>query len=80
MNVVPVVSPHCSLVVPFCRCSSYFTPAGPAGQYYFYGGNGYAFVTRHFLPRLRRHGVDAATLDRLMTTNPRSVFDATAAA
>lgn len=45
-----------------------------------YGGNGYAFVTRHFLPRLRRHGVDAATLDRLMTTNPRSVFDAAAAA
>ncbi len=25
-----------------------------------YGGNGYAYVTRHFLPRLRRHGVDAA--------------------
>jgi phosphotriesterase-related protein len=45
-----------------------------------YGGNGYAFVSRHFLPRLRRHGVDEATLDRLMTTNPRSVFDATAAA
>lgn len=45
-----------------------------------YGGNGYAYVTRHFLPRLARHGVDAATRDRLMTTNPRSVFDATAAA
>ena len=44
-----------------------------------YGGNGYAFVTRHFLPRLRRHGVDEATLDRLMTANPQSVFDATAA-
>lgn len=44
-----------------------------------YGGNGYAYVTRHFLPRLARHGLDAATLDRLMTTNPRSVFDAAAA-
>ena len=45
-----------------------------------YGGNGYAFVTRHFLPRLARHGVDDAILTRLMTTNPRSVFDADAAA
>lgn len=45
-----------------------------------YGGNGYAFVTRHFLPRLRRHGVDEATLDRLMVANPRSVFDAGASA
>lgn len=44
-----------------------------------YGGNGYAFVTRHFLPRLKRHGVDDATLTRLMTDNPRRVFDATAA-
>jgi phosphotriesterase-related protein len=44
-----------------------------------YGGNGYAYVSRHFLPRLRRHGVDAATLDRLMIANPRRVFDATAA-
>jgi phosphotriesterase-related protein len=43
-----------------------------------YGGNGYAFVTRHFLPRLRRHQVDEATIHRLMTANPRSVFDATA--
>ncbi len=44
-----------------------------------YGGNGYAFVTRHLLPRLRRHGVDDAMIDRLMTDNPRSVFDAGAA-
>jgi phosphotriesterase-related protein len=41
-----------------------------------YGGNGYGFVTRHFLPRLRRHGMDEASLDELMTTNPRRVFDA----
>lgn len=42
-----------------------------------YGGNGYAFVTRHFLPRLLRHGIDPAALDTLMVTNPRRVFDAT---
>ncbi|QDA36284.1 phosphotriesterase [Paracoccus gahaiensis] len=42
-----------------------------------YGGNGYAFVTRHFLPRLMRHGLSAADCDRLMVTNPRRVFDAT---
>ncbi|WP_029030708.1 phosphotriesterase family protein [Salinarimonas rosea] len=43
-----------------------------------YGGNGYAFVLRHFLPRLRRHGLDDAALDVLVRKNPRSVFDATA--
>ncbi|EGJ19564.1 resiniferatoxin-binding, phosphotriesterase-related protein [Cereibacter sphaeroides WS8N] len=41
-----------------------------------YGGNGYAFVTKHFLPRLRRHGLDDAALETLMVTNPRRVFDA----
>ncbi|WP_454855796.1 phosphotriesterase family protein [Rhizobium binxianense] len=41
-----------------------------------YGGNGYAYILKHFLPRLRRHGLDDAALDRLMRTNPRSVFDA----
>jgi phosphotriesterase-related protein len=43
-----------------------------------YGGNGYAFVLQHFLPRLRRHGMDAASLDTLMVANPRRVFDAAA--
>ncbi|ODT58320.1 MULTISPECIES: phosphotriesterase-related protein [Paracoccus] len=42
-----------------------------------YGGNGYAFVTRHFLPRLMRHGLSDGDCDRLMVTNPRRVFDAT---
>lgn len=42
-----------------------------------YGGNGYAFVLRHFLPRLIRHGMDPATAHGLMTDNPRRVFDAT---
>lgn len=42
-----------------------------------YGGNGYAFVTKHFLPRLMRHGFDPAALNELMVTNPRRVFDTT---
>lgn len=41
-----------------------------------YGGNGYAFVQRHFLPRLARHGLDAKARGMLMVTNPRRVFDA----
>ena len=40
-----------------------------------YGGNGYAFVLRHFLPRLRRHGFDEAALEALTVANPRRVFD-----
>ncbi len=44
-----------------------------------YGGFGYAYLLRHFLPRLRRHGVAEAELTRMMVGNPRSVFDASAA-
>lgn len=43
-----------------------------------YGGFGYAYLLRHFLPRLRRHGVTEADMNRLMVGNPRSVFDAAA--
>jgi phosphotriesterase-related protein len=43
-----------------------------------YGGNGYGFVLRHFLPRLQRHGMEAGAALALMTDNPRRVFDATA--
>ncbi|MEP4030844.1 phosphotriesterase-related protein [Roseibium polysiphoniae] len=43
-----------------------------------YGGNGYAFVLRHFLPRLARQGLDEKTLQRFMTDNPRAVFDSAA--
>ena len=39
-----------------------------------HGGFGYAYVLRHFLPQLRRHGVDTADLERIMIANPRSVF------
>ena len=41
-----------------------------------YGGNGYAYILRHFLPRLKRHGLDDAALQTLMRDNPRSVFQA----
>lgn len=41
-----------------------------------YGGNGYAYVLRHFLPRLKRHGLDETALDQMMRANPRAVFQA----
>ncbi|SNB71452.1 phosphotriesterase-related protein [Arboricoccus pini] len=41
-----------------------------------HGGFGYAYVQRHFLPRLARHGLDAAILAALLTDNPRRVFAA----
>lgn len=43
-----------------------------------YGGNGYAYILRHFLPRLERHGLDPTALDHMMRTNPRTVFQAAA--
>lgn len=39
-----------------------------------YGGFGYGYILRHFLPRLRRHGVSDEAIARLMTDNPRRVF------
>ena len=39
-----------------------------------HGGNGYAHINRHFLPRLRRHGVEEATLHTLMVENPAQVL------
>jgi len=43
-----------------------------------YGGNGYAYILKHFLPRLKRHGLTDQQLDILMRDNPRSVFEAKA--
>ncbi|MBF2714532.1 phosphotriesterase-related protein [Agrobacterium vitis] len=43
-----------------------------------YGGNGYAYILRHFLPRLQRHGLGADAVTTLMRGNPRSVFQAAA--
>ncbi len=45
-----------------------------------YGGFGYAYVQKHFLPRLRRHGITDAQIRTLMIDNPRRVFSAAAAA
>lgn len=41
-----------------------------------FGGFGYAYVLRHFVPRLRRHGVSEAQIETLLVENPRSVFSA----
>ena len=43
-----------------------------------YGGNGYAYILKHFLPRLKRHGVTDTQIAVLMRDNPRSVFEAKA--
>ncbi len=39
-----------------------------------HGGFGYAYLLRHFRPRLRRAGVDEAAIDAMFVTNPRRVF------
>lgn len=39
-----------------------------------YGGFGYAYVLRHFVPRLRRHGVGEGDIQAMLVSNPRSIF------
>jgi phosphotriesterase-related protein len=39
-----------------------------------YGGFGYGYILKHFVPRLKRHGLDQADIDRMLVDNPRSVF------
>jgi phosphotriesterase-related protein len=41
-----------------------------------YGGFGYAYVLRHFVPRLERHGVGADAIRTMLVDNPRRVFGA----
>ncbi len=41
-----------------------------------YGGFGYGYILKHFVPRLLRHGVEQAAIDRMLTDNPKSVFSA----
>ena len=41
-----------------------------------FGGFGYGYILRHFVPRLKRHGLDQPTIDLLLTANPRRVFSA----
>ena len=43
-----------------------------------FGGFGYGYILRHFVPRLKRHGLDQPTIDLLMKANPRRVFAADA--
>jgi phosphotriesterase-related protein len=39
-----------------------------------YGGFGYAYVLRHFVPRLQRHGVSKEAIQTMLVDNPRRVF------
>jgi phosphotriesterase-related protein len=41
-----------------------------------HGGFGYGYILKHFVPRLQRHGVDAATIRSILVDNPRRVFSA----
>ena len=41
-----------------------------------YGGFGYAYVLRYFVPRLRRHGVSEIQIKTMLADNPRRVFHA----
>jgi phosphotriesterase-related protein len=41
-----------------------------------YGGFGYGYILKHFVPRLKRHGMDQGTIDRILIDNPRRVFSA----
>lgn len=40
-----------------------------------YGGFGYGYILRHFVPRLRRHGVSDDQIGRMLEANPRRVFE-----
>jgi phosphotriesterase-related protein len=39
-----------------------------------FGGFGYAYLVRHFVPRLRRHGVSDEVIRAMLVDNPRRVF------
>lgn len=41
-----------------------------------YGGFGYAYVLKHFVPRLKRHGVPQAAITAMLVDNPRNIFHA----
>ncbi|HWA81491.1 MAG TPA: hypothetical protein VG848_14425, partial [Acetobacteraceae bacterium] len=38
------------------------------------GGFGYAYLQRHFLPRLQRHGVPPSAIQTMMIANPCRLF------
>ena len=37
---------------------------------------GYGYILKHFVPRLKRHGMDQRTIDHMLIENPRRVFSA----
>jgi phosphotriesterase-related protein len=39
-----------------------------------YGGFGYAYVLKHFVPRLKRHGASAADIEAMLVDNPARFF------
>jgi phosphotriesterase-related protein len=41
-----------------------------------FGGFGYGFILKHFVPRLKRHGVEQSAIDRMLVDNPKTVFAA----
>jgi phosphotriesterase-related protein len=41
-----------------------------------YGGFGYGYILKYFAPRLKRHGLDQATINHILIDNPRRVFSA----
>ena len=41
-----------------------------------FGGFGYGYILKHFVPRLKRQGVDARSIERMLVDNPRRVFSA----
>lgn len=41
-----------------------------------YGGFGYGYILKHFVPRLKRHGLSDETINRMLADNPKTVFSA----
>lgn len=41
-----------------------------------YDGFGYVYILKHFVPRLKRHGMNQAMIDRILVENPRRVCSA----
>ena len=39
-----------------------------------FGGFGYGYILKHFIPRLKRHGLEQPAIDRMLIANPKAVF------
>jgi phosphotriesterase-related protein len=39
-----------------------------------FGGHGYGYILKYFVPRLRRHGVTNEQIETMMIANPARVF------